>query len=137
MTFVAIGMLLLPLTTPLLVVSGLLGGAGGGIVITPITVELSRRSSDADRGSAFSLFSGGLAAAMALGSIGAAPVVAALGLSAALVMGMALIAVSMALTLADRSLAGRGRTDGGGSARARTPMEAPTPAAAADPGAVS
>ena len=30
MTLVAIGMLLLPLTTPLLVVSGLLGGAGGG-----------------------------------------------------------------------------------------------------------
>ena len=102
-------MLLLPLTTPLLVVSGLLGGAGGAIVITPITVELSRRSSDADRGSAFSLFSGGMAAAMTLGSIGGAPVVATLGLSAALAMGMALIAVSMALTIADR-VAGRAGT---------------------------
>ena len=137
MTFVAIGMLLLPLTTPLLVISGLLGGAGGGIVITPITVELSRRSSDADRGSAFSLFSGGLAAAMALGSIGAAPVVATLGLSAALAMGMALIAVSMALTIADRSLAGRGRADGGDSAPARTPKGASAPAPAADPGTAS
>jgi len=137
MTFVAIGMLLLPLTTPLLVVSGLIGGAGGGIVITPITVELSRRSSDADRGSAFSLFSGGLAAAMALGSIGGAPVVAALGMSAALAMGMALIAVSMALTIADRSLAGRGRADGGGSAPARTRKEASAPAPVADPGTVS
>ena len=77
---------------PLLVVSGLVGGAGGAIVMTPITVELSRRSSDADRGSAFSLFSGGLATAMAIGSIGGAPVVAMLGLSAALAMGMALIA---------------------------------------------
>ena len=133
----AIGMLLLPLTTPLLVVSGLIGGAGGGIVITPITVELSRRSSDADRGSAFSLFSGGLAAAMALGSIGAAPVVAAWGLSAALAMGMALIAVSMALTIADRSLAGRGRADGDGSAPARTRKEASAPAPAADPGTMS
>jgi predicted MFS family arabinose efflux permease len=109
MTLVAIGMLLLPLTTPLLIVSGLLGGAGGGIVITPVTVELSRRSSDADRGSAFALFSGGMATAMTLGSIGGAPVVAVLGLSAALVMGMALIVLSMGLTISDRSLARRGR----------------------------
>lgn len=108
-TMIAIGMLLLPLTTPLLIVSGLLGGAGGGIVLTPLTVELSRRSSDADRGSAFSLLSGGLAAAMTLGSIGGAPVVAVLGLSAALAMGIALIAVSMVLTIADSSLAGKGR----------------------------
>ncbi len=109
-TMVAIGLLLLPLTTPLLIVSGLLGGAGGGIVLTPITVELSRRSSDADRGSAFSLFSGGLAAAMTLGSIGGAPVVAVLGLSAALAIGIVLIGVSMVLTLADPSLATKGRT---------------------------
>ncbi len=109
-TMVAIALLLLPLTTPLLIVSGLLGGAGGGIVLTPITVELSRRSSDADRGSAFSLFSGGLAAAMTLGSIGGAPVVALLGLSAALAMGIVLIAVSMVLTIADPSLATKGRT---------------------------
>jgi MFS family permease len=110
MTMVAVGMLLLPLTTPLLVVSGLLGGAGGGIVLTPVTVELSRRSSDADRGSAFALLGGGIATAMTLGSVGGAPVVAILGLSAALGMGMLLIGVSMALTIADGSLAGRGRT---------------------------
>jgi MFS family permease len=116
MTFVAIGMLLFPLTTPLLIVSGLIGGAGGGLVITPVTVELSRRSSDADRGSAFALFGGGMATAIALGSIGGAPIVAGLGLPAALAMGMALIAVSMALTLADRSLAG-GRGRGGRTPR--------------------
>jgi MFS family permease len=110
MTGVAIGMLLLPLTTPLLIVSGLLGGAGGGIVLTPITVELSRRSSDADRGSAFSLLSGGLATAMTLGSIGGAPVVAVLGLSAALVMGIVLIVVAMALAITDPSLAAKGRS---------------------------
>jgi predicted MFS family arabinose efflux permease len=125
-------MLLLPLTTPLLIVSGLLGGAGGGIVLTPITVELSRRSSDADRGTAFSLFSGGMAAAMTIGSIGGAPVVATLGLSAALAMGMALIVVSMALTVADRSLAGPDRADGGGAVS----KQAPEPVPAADPEAV-
>lgn len=109
MTVAAIGMLLLPLSTPLLVVSGLLGGAGGGIVMTPVTVELSRRSADADRGSAFSLFSGGIATAITLGSIGGAPIVAVFGLSAALAAGMLLIAVSMALAITDGSLAGTGR----------------------------
>jgi predicted MFS family arabinose efflux permease len=103
-TAVAITMLLLPLSTPMLVVSGLLGGAGGAVVLTPLLVELSRRSSDADRGSAFALFSGGLATAMTLGSIGGAPIVAVFGLSAALAVGIALIIASLALTLGDRSL---------------------------------
>jgi DHA1 family multidrug resistance protein-like MFS transporter len=107
LTSVAVGMLLLPLTTPLLIVSGLLGGAAGALVMTPILVELSHRSSDADRGSAFALFSGGLATAMTLGSIGGAPVVAAFGLSAALALGIGLIFVSIALTLSDPSLRNR------------------------------
>jgi MFS family permease len=103
-TAVAIGMLLLPLTTPLLIVSGLLGGAGGAVVMTPLLLELSRRSSDADRGSAFALYSGALALAMTLGSIGGAPIVALFGLPAALALGIVLILVSMALTLWDPSL---------------------------------
>ncbi len=118
-TMVAIGMLLLPLSTPLMIVSGLLGGAGGAIVMTPILVELSRRSTDADRGSAFALFSGGLAVAMTLGSIGAAPIVALLGLSAALAVGMALIGLAIGLTLLDRSL----RRPGPGAGRG-TPADA-------------
>jgi MFS family permease len=102
----AIGILLLPLTTPLLIVSGLLGGAAGGLVLSPVLFELSRRATDADRGSAFALYSGALAGAISLGSIGGSPVVAAFGLSAALAIGIALIGVATALTLTDRSLRG-------------------------------
>lgn len=105
MTAVAIGMLLFPLTTPMLIVSGLMGGAGGAMVMTPATIELSRRSTDADRGSAFALFSGSLASAIALGAIGGAPIVALFGLPAALAVGIGLIGVSMALAATDRSLA--------------------------------
>jgi MFS family permease len=103
-TAVAISMLLLPLSTPLLVVSGLLGGAAGAIVLTPILVALSHRSTDADRGSAFALFSASMATAMTLGSIGGAPIVALFGLSAALALGIGLILVSIVLALLDASL---------------------------------
>ncbi|OGO56303.1 MAG: hypothetical protein A2V85_10635 [Chloroflexi bacterium RBG_16_72_14] len=113
-TALAVGMLLLPLTTPLLVVSGLIGGGAGALVLTPVTVELSRRSTDADRGSAFAMLSGGIAVAITLGSIGGAPIVALLGLSAALAAGIVLIGVSMAVTLSDPLLArpSRGRGTG-------------------------
>ncbi len=102
-TAVAVGLLLLPLSTPLLILSGFAGGAGGALVMTPLLLELSRRSSAADRGSAFALYSGGLAVALTLGSIGAAPIVAVFGLSAALVVGIVLILVSIALTVWDPS----------------------------------
>ena len=105
MTGAALVLLLLPPTNPLLVIAGLLGGAGGAIVMTPITIELSRRSSDADRGSAFALFSAGLASAMTIGSIGGAPVVATFGYETGLIAGIALLLVSVALTLVNRQLA--------------------------------
>ena len=70
--------------TPLLVLAGMLTGVGGGLVITPLLVELSRRSRDADRGSAFSLFSAANATALAAGSIGGAFVVATSGFGVAM-----------------------------------------------------
>lgn len=117
-TAVALGLLLLPLTTPLLIVSGLVGGSAGALVLTPVTVELSRRSTDADRGSAFALMSAGLAGAMTLGSVGGAPIVALVGLSAALITGIALVGVSMAVALADPLLVRSGRWPVPGSAPA-------------------
>jgi len=112
-TACAIGMLLLPLTTPLLIVSGLIGGAAGALVMTPLLLELSRRATDADRGSAFALFSGSIAVAMSLGAFAGAPIVATLGLSAALAAGIVLIGVGMVITISDASLGGTAGTGGG------------------------
>jgi MFS family permease len=103
LTTVAIGTLVLPPTTPLLILSGALTGAGAGLLLTPLLVELSRRSGDADRGSAFALFSAALAGALVLGSIGAAPIVAAFGFEAAILVTLAALAVAAGLALADRS----------------------------------
>jgi MFS family permease len=119
-TGVAIAMLLLPITTPLLIVSGLLGGAAGGLVLSPVLFELSSRATDADRGSAFALYSGALAGAISLGSIGGSPVVALFGLSAALAIGIALIAVATVLTLMDTSLRGLVTGDASGGSGAQT-----------------
>ena len=55
-TAFAVLVLTAPSTTPLLIAAGTLTGTGGGLVITPLLVELSRRSLTADRGSAFALF---------------------------------------------------------------------------------
>lgn len=109
-TVVAVALLALPPTTPILVVAGVLTGAGGGVLITPLLVELSRRSADADRGSAFSLFSASLAGALVLGSIGAAPIVAAAGFEAAILATLGGLFLSALVALSDPSLrSGPGR----------------------------
>jgi MFS family permease len=105
-TAVAVVLLAQPPTTPILAVAGVLTGAGGGVVITPLLVELSRRSADADRGSAFALFSASLAAALVLGSIGAAPIVAAAGFEAAILATLGGLFLSALVVLSDRSLRG-------------------------------
>ena len=107
LTFMALVLLLVPPTTPILVASGLAGGAGGGLLLTPILLELSRRSTDADRGSAFSLFSGALAGAMVLGSIGGAPVVATAGFEAAISAGIVGLVLAGVVALFDGGLARR------------------------------
>jgi MFS family permease len=93
-----------PPTTPLLIVAGLLGGVGGGLTMTPILLELARRSTDADRGSAFSLFSAALALALVFGSIGAAPIVQFLGFEVALLAGVAGIIAAALVALSDGQL---------------------------------
>ena len=98
-TSAAIVLLALPPTTPILVAAGALTGIGGALVITPLLVEVSRRSADADRGSAFSLVSAANASALAIGSIGGALIVGVAGFEAALLatlgglLGAALVTV--------------------------------------------
>jgi DHA1 family inner membrane transport protein len=103
-TACAVLLLTTSLTTPLLVAAGALTGIGGGLVITPLLIELSRRSRAADRGSAFSLFSAANATALAIGSIGGAVVVGAAGFPAAMVCTFVAIALAAALTTLDPAL---------------------------------
>jgi MFS family permease len=115
-TCLAVLLLAMPPTTPLLVAAGVLTGTGGGLVITPLLVELSRRSGDADRGSAFSLFSAANAGALAIGSIGGALVVGSLGFNTAMLATLAGVGGAALVAILDpglrrRPFAGRaGRT---------------------------
>lgn len=56
-TCAALAVLLLPPTTPLLVLAGLGTGVGSALFFPIILIELSRRSDSRDRGSAFGLYS--------------------------------------------------------------------------------
>jgi len=112
-TGVAIGLLALPPATPVLILAGALTGGGAGLVLTPLLVEISRRSTDADRGSAFAMISAALAAALVLGSIGAAPIIASAGFEATILVTILGLAAAAVVALADPGLgmsaASRGR----------------------------
>jgi MFS family permease len=103
-TACAVLLLTAPATTILLVAAGVLTGTGGGLVNTPLLVELSRRSLAAERGSAFSSFSAANATALAIGSIGGALIVNASGFPAAMVFSFVAIALAAGLTLLDPAL---------------------------------
>jgi len=109
-TAVAIGLLVLPPTTPILVVAGALTGGGAGLALTPLLVEISRRSTDADRGSAFALVSAALASALVLGSIGAAPIIATAGFEAIILATIAGLVLAAFVALADPLLARNARS---------------------------
>jgi MFS family permease len=103
-TGAAVLLLTLPPTNQLLVVAGTLTGAGGGLVITPLLVELSRRSRDADRGSAFALFSAANASALAIGSIGGAIVLDTFGFEGAMLATLAGVLGAAVIAALDQGL---------------------------------
>jgi len=117
LTAVAVLLLLLPPSTPLLVAAGALTGIGAAFIVVPLMLALSHRSSDADRGSAFALFSASFAAAIALGSLGTAPLIDQLGFEVLLLATILAIFVAAVVALADRGL---------GARPVRTPLGAET-----------
>jgi MFS family permease len=103
-TFVSVLLLLPSPTTPVLILTGFGIGAGAGLVMTPLLVEVSRRSTDADRGSGFSLFSASLATALVAGSIGAAPIIATVGFEGALIVTLGAVVVAAILAVSDSGM---------------------------------
>lgn len=106
-TVVGLAFLLPVPSTTLLVIAGVGTGAGGALILPPITFELSRRSDDAVRGSAFALFSVFFSAGIALGSIGVAPFYDRIGFEVALAVGMVACAAAGLVALADPLMRGR------------------------------
>ncbi|MBA2255043.1 MAG: MFS transporter, partial [Chloroflexi bacterium] len=94
-------LLLLPPTTPLLIAAGALSGAGAGLVLPTLLLDLTTRSDASDRGSAFALFSVAFSIGIALGSIGIAPVIDVAGFEVALAMGIAASALAAAVAVVD------------------------------------
>jgi MFS family permease len=118
----ALGVLLLlpDPTTPLLVVAGALTGVGAALIVTPLLVELARRSSDADRGSAFALFAASFALAIAIGSIGAAPLIERAGFEVTLLVMVGALGLSAIVAVADRGLSVRTLAAAPGEAERRS-----------------
>jgi len=107
LTALGVLLVLLPPTTPLLIAAGALTGIGAALIVVPLMLALSERSSDADRGSAFALFSASFAAAIALGSIGTAPLIDGLGFELLLIASVAALVVAAFVALADNGLGAR------------------------------
>jgi DHA1 family solute carrier family 18 vesicular amine transporter 1/2 len=104
-TVLALTLLLLPTTTLLLVLAGLGTGAGGALILPPLTLELSERSSDADRGSAFALFNIAFSGGIAVGSLAVAPVIGSLGFETVLLASIAAASLAGIIAATDRASA--------------------------------
>jgi len=103
-TAIGVALVLPPPTTPLLIISGALTGAGAAFIAVPVTLTLTRRSNEEDRGSAFALFSVFFSSAIAIGSIGAAPLIEKVGFEALLASTMVAIGIAVVITILDRDL---------------------------------
>ena len=103
-------LLLLPTPSTLLfIVSGFFAGAGGILVIGPLLMVISHRSTDRDRGSGFAYFYVAMALGNAIGSIAGAPLVAAGGFVFAMsALGISGLVLAALLTLVDPGLGSRG-----------------------------
>lgn len=103
-TVAAMAILIQSPTTPLLILAGIASGAGAALLIPATTVELSRRSGDEDRGSAFALFSVAFAVGVSLGSLAIAPFIETIGFEVAISIGIAAVLVGVLVVLRDVEL---------------------------------
>jgi len=116
--------LLPPATTTLVVAAGIGTGVGAAFLLPPVNFELSRRSTDDVRGSAFALFSFAFSAGVAIGSIGISRLFATIGFEVALAFGIALCLIAGAVVLVDPWLQGRPPLQRPTSTPTRTPAPA-------------
>jgi MFS family permease len=110
-TLVGVALILPPPETWLLVVAGLLCGAGSAFFFPVMALELTFRSDVGTRGSAFALYGLAFGAGIALGSLAVAPIYPLIGFDLALLGGLALVAVAGAIALLDGDLAPPGRAE--------------------------
>jgi MFS family permease len=103
-TIVSDVLLLLPPTDGILVASGALNGLGGGLILPPMLAQLSRRSDEKTRGSAFAYFSTCFALGFVIGSGVGGLLYPLLGFHGLLIAGAALCGVGMVIALGDRAL---------------------------------
>jgi len=89
-TVAATVLLLAPASNVLFAVAGIGTGVGTALLLPPILVELTARSDEGSRGTAMALYSMSLAAAIATGSFGAAPLVEHFGFQTTLLLGLVL-----------------------------------------------
>lgn len=87
-TAASISLLLLPVSTLVLVASGLGTGAGSALVFPVLNLEINERSDPSDRGSAFGLYSVAFGMGVAIGSIGIAPIYGLIGWEVAMLGGV-------------------------------------------------
>jgi MFS family permease len=104
MTFVAVALLFDTPTTAVLILSGSLTGVGAALIVQPLMLALTARSGDADRGSAFALFSATFSAGLALGTIGTAPLIGTLGYGTLLAIALGALGASSLVAFLDRGL---------------------------------
>ncbi len=115
-TLACVLLTMLPASTLTFIAAGFFAGAGGILVIGPMLMVMSHRSSDRDRGSGFAFFYVAMALGNAIGSIGGAPLVAVSGFNLAMAsLGVTGVLISAVLTLLDGGL-GRPSGTSAGSA---------------------
>ena len=98
-TGLGIAFLLAPASFTSLLLAGTATGVSAALLLPPILLELTKRSDETDRGTAMALYNTSFAAAVGVGSLGAAGLVQHLGFNATLLLSLAacLSAIPIAL----------------------------------------